>query len=71
LSENLRHDLLLDHDIEMKAGAQEFNLKIRSENLPRYLAEISKHSPIKDLKIEEVDFEDVIRKFLETESRVR
>lgn len=49
---------------------QEHSLKISPKDLPWVLSEISQLGQIHDLKIEEADFEEVIRSFLEKESGV-
>ncbi len=51
-------------------GQKEHSFEIENKELPQLIAEISTHGKIQDLKIVETNFEDVIRHFLETESRV-
>jgi len=54
----------------LTAEQKEHRFEIDNSQLPRLISEISNHGKIQDLKIVEVNFEDVIRHFLETESRV-
>ena len=55
---------------ELKAGAREAVVQVGDGNLPEALRILSQAAAVQDLKTEEADFEEVIRKFLETESRI-
>lgn len=52
------------------AGTQEIEVQLNSKELPEAVRRLTQVATVQSLKIEEADFEDVIRKFLETESRV-
>lgn len=67
-SEPLGKDLPLTQGLELKAGQADFTLQVPSAALPETLAKITTNGSVLDLKIEEADFEEVIRRFLETES---
>lgn len=54
----------------LTAGQQEFNLQLPSKELPEMVRQLTQIATVQELKIEEADFEDIIRKFLETESSV-
>lgn len=54
---------LLDHSIP--ASTQEFSIHFKSENIGEILGIAAQYGEIKDLKIEEPDFEDVIHQFLQ------
>lgn len=56
--------------LAVAAGEQEITLQIPAPKLPEAIRRLTQAATVQELKIEEVDFEDVIRKFLETESRV-
>lgn len=69
-SDDLIKDFNLRNTYELKAQQKEYNLKVQSKDLSWVMSEITKLGQIQDLKIEEADFEEVIRSFLEKESRV-
>ncbi len=52
-------------------GTEVFTAELPASQIAPTLQKLMALSPLKDLKIEEADFEDVIRKFLEKESRLR
>lgn len=52
------------------AGQKEHHLQVASQDLAPVLAELTRLGQVQDLKLEETDFEDVIKGFLEQESRV-
>lgn len=54
----------------LEQGSQEFTIQVSNKQLPEVVKSLTQAASIQELKIEEADFEDVIRKFLETESRV-
>lgn len=55
----------------LKNSTTEKELVYNSQELPRILSELAQAGEVVDLKVEEVDFEDVIHRFLATESRSR
>lgn len=64
----LNEDIIINPMIKIPCGTLFFDHSLSSEDLPNTLKIIMSQAPIKDLKIEEPDFEDVIRLFLEKES---
>jgi ABC-2 type transport system ATP-binding protein len=69
-SEALREPLDLGGGRALEVGAQEVRLQVPSRDLPETVRRLTQASTVQDLKIEEPDFEEVIHKFLETESGV-
>lgn len=69
LSTPLGQDLQIS-GLQLKASQQEFNLQISKEQMPALIGQVTQLQGIQNLKIEEADFEDTIRQFLEKESRV-
>lgn len=57
--------------IRISAGATKFEAELPQSAIAPAIQKIMSLSSVQDLKIEEADFEDVIRKFLEKESRLR
>ena len=55
----------------IKNSAEEKEIVYNSQELPKILAELAQAGEVVDLKVQEVDFEDVIHRFLATESRTR
>lgn len=70
LSDPLEKGVTLSPEITLDQGLQEFSVKVMSEELAPALSKITALPGVLDLKIEEADFEDIIRAFLEKESRV-
>lgn len=70
LSQPLKQDLSLGNNLHLSASQQEFSLQVPAGNLASALSKVTSLEGLTDLKIEEADFEDVIRTFLEKESRV-
>lgn len=66
----LTETVRLPGGLELAAGQKEFHLKLPPKDLGPVMAEAAKHGQLQDLKLEETDFEDVIKGFLETESRL-
>lgn len=64
----LTEELTLSPNLKIPVGALSFDHSLSSEELFNSLKIITSQTPIRDLKIEEPDFEDVIRVFLEKES---
>jgi ABC-type uncharacterized transport system ATPase subunit len=69
LSESLSENFLVNSEIQLNAGQKNFSFQVHSKEIPNVLTKITT-KPIQDLKIEEADFEEVIRSFMEKESRV-
>ncbi len=55
----------------LKNSTEEKEMLFNSQELPQVLAEMAAAGEVADIKVEEVDFEDVIHRFLETESSTR
>lgn len=70
LSEVLSKNLPLSEGLELKAGIQQHSLQVNPKDLPQVLSKVTSLPAIQDLKIEEADFEDIIRAFMEKESRI-
>lgn len=51
-------------------GAKEFHLKLSRQEMGAVIADVARQGQLQDLKLEETDFEDVIKGFLEKESRI-
>lgn len=64
----LTEELIIAPQVRISAGALSFDHSLSSAELFDALKIITSKSPIRDLKIEEPEFEDVIRIFLEKES---
>lgn len=70
LEQDLERSIALSRDRALSLGQKEHSFEIENNELPQLITEISSHGKIQDLKIVETNFEDVIRHFLETESRI-
>lgn len=68
-TEPLPDELMILNRIKVHRGALSFDHSFTSAELLDVLKVFTSRAPIRDLKIEEPDFEDVIRSFLEKESR--
>lgn len=66
----LDQDLPIVGDSVLPAGQLEFSIVVKKDQLPVVLSVISSLAGVRDLKIEEDDFEDVIHRFMAKESRV-
>jgi ABC-2 type transport system ATP-binding protein len=64
----LTEELTLSSNLKIPKGSLSFDHSLSSTELFNALKIITTQAPIRDLKIEEPDFEDVIRIFLEKES---
>lgn len=60
----------LGADLVLPTGTKEHHLKVRAADLGLVVSAAAKAGVLQDLKLEETDFEDVIKSFLEAESRV-
>lgn len=70
LAEPLDRDHLLRSGIALSKGQQSFEVKSRASEIHEVLPQITNLPGILSLRIEEVDFEDVIHRFLAKESGV-
>ena len=61
----------LSPGVSVAAGTEVFTAEMPAAQVATALHKLMGVSPVEDLKIEEANFEDVIRKFLEKESRLR
>ncbi len=71
---SLKEKLVSDFEVNgqlLKSGEQSFGLSAKTEDLATALTKVLTLPNVHDLKIEEVDFEEVIHTFLQTESRIR
>lgn len=64
----LSEELIISENLKIPKGSLSFDHSLSSAELFDALRIITSQTPIRDLKIEEPDFEDVIRLFLEKES---
>lgn len=64
-------DIELQPGLKLQAGVEGFSTELPATQIATTLQKIMSISPVQELKIEEANFEDVIRKFLEKESRLR
>lgn len=55
----------------LKNSSEEKEILYNSQELPKILSELAHAGEVIDLKVEEVDFEHIIHRFLATESRTR
>jgi ABC-2 type transport system ATP-binding protein len=69
-ADNLRTQATVGGEFVLTPDQKEYSLKVSAKQLPILLGEIARLGTLQDLKIQETDFEDVIRGFLEKESRV-
>lgn len=70
LKEPLGQDLTLKTGETLKAGVLSPEVKVKKQELPTVLSQITALPGIQNLRVEEVDFEDVIHRFMEKESGV-
>lgn len=68
LSEPLRQDVQLKSGDVLPAGTLSPEIKVRSQELPVILSQVTALPGIQNLRVEELDFEDVIHRFMEKES---
>lgn len=69
-TEPLQQDLILPHGTKIAAGALSYEQDFNISELMSILQPLTRETLIRDLKIEEPDFEDVIHSFFEKESRL-
>lgn len=70
LQSPLLEALQIGENCVLPAGELVFSVVVKKDELPFVLSKISALSGVRDLKIEEDDFEDVIHRFMAKESRV-
>ncbi len=71
LQEPLAHKLQLNENVTLDPGSSLYTIKLESKQTGHALSMLTSHARIQELKIEESDFEDVIRRFLEKELGAR
>ena len=64
-------ETILPGNLLLPRGKKDFHLKISVESLSAFLPALINVGPIEELKIEKVDFEDVMHQFLQAESSLR
>lgn len=69
VSRPLLKDVRIGQDILLTAGSELINIEIPSQQVGEVLEKVLQQAQLQDLKLEEADFEDVIRKFLEKDYR--
>ncbi len=69
-TDEIKSQVKIGNEFILSPLQKEYSLKVSSQQLPSLLSEITHLGALQELKIEESDFEDVIRSFLEKESRV-
>lgn len=70
LSEPLKNFVALGEGLRLEPYKQEFSVEVKAEKLAGILAQITQLPGVHNLKFEEADFEDIIHRYLEKESRV-
>ena len=70
VTEPLAHEIDLGGGHKLAAGGQSFSLQLSAKEMPAAITRIISAATVQGLKIEEEDFEEVIHKFLEKESRL-
>lgn len=70
LIDPLPESLKIEHQ-NLNSGQQDFQFQLKPNDVPAFIAKASQIPGFKNLKIEEADFEDTIRAFLEKESGLR
>ncbi len=69
LSEPLTSTIVIDESNSVGIGQQAFSLKLKSGEIPRAISQIAQKGNLVELKIQEVNFEDIIREFMQKEYR--
>jgi ABC-2 type transport system ATP-binding protein len=70
LSEPLKNFVQLADDIRLEPYKQEFSIEMKADRLAHILGKITQLPSVHNLKFEEADFDDIIHRYLEKESRV-
>lgn len=68
--DDLSQELVILNKYSLSQGQRSFDFEVDEDDLGHFLGEISSKGKIQDIKIAETDFEDVIRGFLQKESRL-
>lgn len=68
--EDLPAEVALPGGHVLAKGAKEFHLKLARHEMGPVIADVARQGQLQDLKLEETDFEDVIKGFLAKESRL-
>lgn len=68
--EPLSSGIRVSDKVQVSAGEREIVLQLRGDEVPEVVKVLTQHELVQELKIEEADFEEVIRKFLEAESGI-
>ena len=71
ITKPLALDMELAPGVLIAAGAEGLAAELPAKDIGSILQKLMSVTPLTELKLEEADFEDVIRKFLEKESRLR
>jgi len=71
LTHSSDHEIDLGAGLSLSAGAQTFSAELPAREIASTVQKLMGVSLVTELKIEEANFEDVIRAFLEKESRLR
>ncbi len=71
LDRAIEADIVLNSNTALRAGSRQIDVELLHSEVPVALRTLMEHYRIEDLKIEETNFEDVIREFLEEKPRVR
>jgi ABC-2 type transport system ATP-binding protein len=71
LERPLPGDIALENGLRIEKGEQTVQITLGAAEVPRAIAAVTAAVPATEIRLEEADFEDVIREFLEKESRVR
>jgi ABC-2 type transport system ATP-binding protein len=70
LTAPLPESVHLTPEIVFEGGQEVFTADLKVSEVPRAIAELTSRVAAREIRLEEADFEDVIRQFLESESRV-
>lgn len=70
LPENLPENIQLTAELQLEAGSQQYAIEVKEQELAPVLSKITMIPGVQDLKFEEANFEDIIHRFLEKESRI-
>jgi ABC-2 type transport system ATP-binding protein len=70
LNQPLTQKVELPNGMTLQSGQEIFNIEVKTNDVPQVLGEVAHLPGIHNLKFEEADFEDIIHRFLEKESRV-
>lgn len=71
LQSPLSRPLEINHELVLPAGSENYSLELPENQIATVLQKIMSVAQIQELKVNEANFEDVIRKFMEKEPRLR